>query len=241
MKNNSLSQPMKECILSPLLPVSYLPGKRMDFTLIELLIVIAIIAILAGMLMPALNSAREKARSISCINKLKQLHLQFVLYTDTYNSCVPYYASTTDSTHLKLANFMNQKYDTSDGLAYNKYFTCPSDQKEVKKPYGGYATNPIGKIKTADIKNPKMIIWVDGHHFRIEYYELAYAVGDEKRALRYRHGRDDGIYSALKTAGTSINFVCWDGRAISSKEQIATGWSDRNTNKNRFWWMLDSQ
>ena len=63
--------------------------KRDCFTLMELLIVIGIIAILAGLLMPALNKARGQANKIACRSNLRQIGLAIQNYTDDFKGVFP--------------------------------------------------------------------------------------------------------------------------------------------------------
>lgn len=90
--------------------------KRLNFTLIELLIVIAIIAILAALLLPALNKARDKGKMIRCVSNQKQVSLFFFQYANDYEYCP---GNLTDTTYV------NQCVEGNKNLT-RTLFTMPS-------------------------------------------------------------------------------------------------------------------
>ena len=108
--------------------------KRVEFTLIELLIVIAIIAILAAMLLPALNKARSKATTTKCINNLKQCAAANLAYANDNKDLIMWCSDPSDQNTwagilLKLHYLPGTYTSLGNNFLFNPAIVCPTVKK----------------------------------------------------------------------------------------------------------------
>jgi prepilin-type N-terminal cleavage/methylation domain-containing protein/prepilin-type processing-associated H-X9-DG protein len=119
------------------------------FTLIELLIVIAIISLLAAILFPVFNQARESARRGSCQSNLRQIGLGVSQYVQDYDDTFPHNATTSPDDYSNRPDnssaYNNWIHKTQPYIKSWQVFICPSATKLAgQDPIGNSDTNYFG-------------------------------------------------------------------------------------------------
>ncbi len=223
--------------------MNHIYNDRKIFTLIELLVVIGIIAILAALLLPALNKARGKARTITCLNNSKQLGVYSAAYESDYQGYVPCYVTFADSGRWqdKLAELyrINKPLATDVQVKGSTVFRCPEMTDDIF--FGtptttyfrtSYATNnAITDNKIRKFRQPtRVAMWLENGGGHSVYPNKA--TGTE--SIYFRHGEQ-----------TAVNFADGHSNLLEKlKVPCAVIYPTiiaNNTNRARSTWFWDDQ
>jgi prepilin-type N-terminal cleavage/methylation domain-containing protein len=121
------------------------------FTLVELLVVISIIALLIGILLPALRNARQAANTISCLSNTRQGAITMLTYANDYEGLIP--GAVGEDVHMWTSNPANNKIDggiQGFGIAWeedyfedHKMIYCPGRPRDSSKVKGPFTSSGI--------------------------------------------------------------------------------------------------
>jgi prepilin-type processing-associated H-X9-DG protein/prepilin-type N-terminal cleavage/methylation domain-containing protein len=115
-----------------------LPSRARGFTLVELLVVIGIIALLIGILLPALNSARRAAKSVACSSNLRQLAMAAQMYAQEQGGYIGYVPGVDRK--MLLYPYLKQGASNAD-VDGRQVWNCPSNNDPQQECGYGFNTN----------------------------------------------------------------------------------------------------
>jgi prepilin-type N-terminal cleavage/methylation domain-containing protein len=117
------------------------------FTLVELLVVIGIIALLLGILMPALGGARAQARAVACMSNVRQIAVAAQMYANETRRFVTYLSNSSEGRPMDrkelLFPYLNQGKGNADN-AGNQVWHCPNNDRVEEEASYGFNVNLNG-------------------------------------------------------------------------------------------------
>ena len=162
------------------------------FTLVELLVVIAIIGVMVGLLLPAVQAAREAARRMSCQNNLKQLGLALHNYESTHRVFPPSTVATAPSSvHWSGQSFLLPFVEGGNSYARIDFTTgYHSLSNRAAFPPGGIASTRIPVLMCPSEVNDRA--WVDPTTREAMHHPLNYALSVGRYLVYNPLNRSDG-------------------------------------------------
>jgi len=136
------------------------------FTLVGLIIIVAVLAILAAMLLPALASAKRKAKRINCVNNLKQDGLAFRLWEGDNGDKYPMAVSTNKNGTMEYAeggNAFRHFQVMSNELNTPKILVCPADDRSAAASFARLKNQNVSYFVGLDAEEtrPQMLLTGD--------------------------------------------------------------------------------